>query len=92
VTCLSYSLCISPAFHKEIRRLTRKNPHLQNILKKKITEILENLTRYKPLRNDLVGYYRVHIMTSFVLIFTVDQEERTVSLVYFSHHDEAYQL
>jgi YafQ family addiction module toxin component len=89
VTCLSYSLSISPACQKEIRRLTRKNPHLQNILKKKI---LENPTRYKPLRNDLAGYYRVHIMTSFVLIFTVDQEERTVSLIHFSHHDEAYQL
>jgi hypothetical protein len=30
------------------------------------------------------------IMIGFVLIFTVDTEERTVSPVHFSHHDDAY--
>jgi YafQ family addiction module toxin component len=88
---VSYSLYISPACQKDIKRLTRKDHHLQVILEKKIKGILENPTRYKPLRNDLAGHYRVHIMTSFVLIFTVDLEEKAVSLVHFSHHDDAYQ-
>ncbi len=87
---VTYSLFISPECRKDIRKLTRKNLHLQNILEKKIKDILDNPTRFKPLRNELAGYYRVHIMTSFVLIFTVDTEERTVSLVHFSHHDDAY--
>jgi len=87
---MTYSLFISPECRKEIRKLTRKNLHLQSILEKKIKEILDNPTRFKPLRNELAGYYRVHIMTSFVLIFTVDTEERTVSFVNFSHHDDAY--
>lgn len=87
---MTYSLFISPECKKDIRKLTKKNLHLQNILEKKIKEILDNPTRFKPLRNELAGYYRVHIMTSFVLIFTVDTEERTVSLVHFSHHDDAY--
>ncbi len=88
---VNYALCIDPSCQKAIKRLTKKDPLLQNILEKKITEILENPTRYKPLRNDLAGYYRVHIMTSFVLIFTVDPKEKIVSLVHFSHHDDAYQ-
>ncbi|MDK2825471.1 MAG: hypothetical protein PWQ63_1564 [Methanolobus sp.] len=87
---VSYSLFISPECKKDIKKLTRKNPLLQNILEKKIKEILDNPTRFKPLRNELAGYYRVHIMTSFVLIFIVDTEERKVSLIHFSHHDDAY--
>jgi len=87
---VSYSLYILPECQKDIKRLTKKNPHLQNVLEKKISEILENPTRFKPLRNELAGYYRVHIMTSFVLIFAVDMKQRTVSLVHFSHHDDAY--
>lgn len=88
---VSYALCIDPPCQKAIKRLTKKDPLLQDILEKKITEILENPTRYKPLRNDLASYYRVHVMTSFVLIFTVDPKENIVSLVHFSHHDDAYQ-
>ncbi|WP_263854017.1 type II toxin-antitoxin system RelE family toxin [Methanohalophilus profundi] len=42
------------------------------------------------MRNDLTGYYRVHVMSSFVLIFGVDTVEETVTLVRFSHHDDAY--
>lgn len=87
---MSYSLFISSDCQKEIKKLAKKNIQLQNILEKKIQEILENPTRFKPLRNELADHYRVHIMTSFVLIFTVDSEERTVSLVHFSHHDDAY--
>jgi YafQ family addiction module toxin component len=92
VIVVVYSLQISAACQKKIKRLTRKNSHLQNVLSKKITEIFENPTRYKPLCNELAGYYRVHIMTSFILIFAVDMEERTVTLVHFLHHDDAYQI
>ena len=87
---MDYSLYISSSCQKDIKKLTRKNPQLQGILEKKIIEILENPTRYKPLRNELSGYYRVHVMSSFVLIYTVDQKEGTVSLMHFSHHDGAY--
>lgn len=87
---VSFSLYILPECQKDIRKLTKKNPHLQTVLEKKICEILENPTRFKPLRNELAGYYRVHIMTSFVLIFAVNVEDKTVSLVHFSHHDDAY--
>ncbi|AFV22926.1 hypothetical protein Mpsy_0717 [Methanolobus psychrophilus R15] len=87
---MSYSLFISSECQKEIKKLARKNLQLQTVLEKKIKDILENPTRFKPLRNELSGHYRVHIMTSFVLIFTVDVEEKTVFLVHFSHHDDAY--
>jgi YafQ family addiction module toxin component len=87
---VGYSLYISPACQKDIKKLTKKDHQLEIILEKKITEILDNPTRYKPLRNDLAGYYRVHVMSSFVLIFGVDIVEETVTLVQFSHHDDAY--
>lgn len=34
----------------------------------KIDEILENPERFKPLRHDLKGFHRAHIMKSFSLI------------------------
>jgi YafQ family addiction module toxin component len=92
VIVVVYSLKISATCQKEIKRLTIKNSHLQSIVTKKIAEILEHPTRYKPLRNELAGYYRVHIMTSFVLVFAVDIEERTVTLVHFAHHNGAYEI
>jgi YafQ family addiction module toxin component len=56
----------------------------------KAKEILENPTRYKPLRHDLRGLRRVHLEKSFVLVFEVDEEIRAVTLVDLQHHDDIY--
>jgi mRNA-degrading endonuclease RelE of RelBE toxin-antitoxin system len=53
-------------------------------------EILENPEHYKPLRHDLAGERRVHILKSFVLKFEIDEENKTVTFLFFGHHDEAY--
>ncbi|MFH1641355.1 MAG: type II toxin-antitoxin system RelE/ParE family toxin [Nanoarchaeota archaeon] len=85
-----YTLEIKPACKKIINKFCRKNSVLRNAIEKKVAEILANPHHYKPLRYDLSGERRVHIMKSFVLKFEIDTANRAVTLIEFGHHDDAY--
>ena len=87
---MSYQFEIKPSCEERIQKLCRRNPLLQKVLEKKMQEILENPQHYKPLRHDLAGERRVHILKSFVLKFEIDESKNTVTFLYFGHHDEAY--
>ena len=56
----------------------------------KMSEIVENPQHYKPLKYDLAGQRRVHIMKSFVLKFEINEATKSVIFLFFGHHDEAY--
>lgn len=87
---MAYSIEIHPKCRDEMERLCKKNPLLENALRKKLDEIIENPHHYKPLRYGLSGERRVHIMKSFVLRFEINEARRAVRLIFFGHHDEAY--
>jgi YafQ family addiction module toxin component len=87
---MPYDLFLLPSCKKEIDKVCKNNAPLKSSLSKKIQEICENPFHYKPLRNDFHGMRRVHIMKSFILIFSIDENEKSVTLVSFSHHDTAY--
>jgi YafQ family addiction module toxin component len=75
---------------KDILKASKKNPIIKKILIKKIHEICNKPLHYKPLCNDLVGERRVHILSSFVLKFIIDQNKKTITFIAFQHHDKAY--
>lgn len=85
-----YNIEIKPSCQRDIDKLCKKNPVLRESLKKKMNEIVENPQHYKPLKYDLAGERRVHIMKSFVLKFEIDEAIKTVTFIFFGHHDEAY--
>ncbi len=85
-----YNLEINPSCKRDIEKLSKKNSVLKEALTKKMQEILENPQHYKPLRYDLAGERRAHIMKSFVLKFEVNEATKTVTFLFFGHHDEAY--
>ena len=85
-----YNLEIKPSCQRDIEKLCKKNPVLRKALENKMNEILENPQHYKPLKYDLAGEKRVHIMKSFVLKFEIDENTKTVIFIFFGHHDEAY--
>ena len=87
---MSYQIEINPSCLNEIRKLCKKNPALENRLKGKMEEIVENPYHYKLLRYDLAGERRVHIMKNFILKFEIDETEKKVIFLFFGHHDEAY--
>lgn len=85
-----YNIEIKPSCQRDIEKLCKKNPVLRKALENKMNEILENPQHYKPLKYDLVGEKRVHIMKSFVLKFKVDELNKIVTFIFFGHHDEAF--
>ncbi|MBI4016382.1 MAG: type II toxin-antitoxin system RelE/ParE family toxin [Candidatus Aenigmarchaeota archaeon] len=87
---MSYSLEVKLSCQESITKLCKKNPVLQEALCRKIQQIILNPDHYKPLKYELAGERRVHILKSFVLKFEVDETNKTVTLMTFSHHDDAY--
>ncbi len=87
-----YKTTFKEGFLEDTRKI--KDKKSQENLKKKIEEIatiLEfNPNHFKPLKKPLQGYSRVHVNDSFVLIFRVYSDDKTVDFVRYAHHDEAY--
>ena len=87
---MTYIMEIHPDCEDEIHKACKKNPVLQKALFNKMKEVVEYPQHYKPLRHDLAGERRVHIMKSFVLKFVIDESRQVVQFISFGHHDEAY--
>ncbi|MGA1821347.1 MAG: type II toxin-antitoxin system RelE family toxin [Thermoplasmatota archaeon] len=86
-----YDLHIKPTADRIFRKLARNNRKQLIIINEKIGEIRENPHHeYKHLRKPLENFYRVHIDSSFVLIFSIDHAEEKVTVFYFGHHDDVY--
>ncbi|MBI4162181.1 MAG: type II toxin-antitoxin system mRNA interferase toxin, RelE/StbE family [Candidatus Aenigmarchaeota archaeon] len=83
-----YSLEISETCEKDIKRLIKNNMPLKDALGKAINKILLSPEHFKPLKAPLQNMRRVHVLSSFVLIYEIKGE--TVRLLRFAHHDEAY--
>lgn len=81
---------IKPSCRDSIRKLCSKSPVLEKAIRNKVESILENPLHFKPLRYGLAGERRAHIMKSFVLKYEVNEKTKTVTFLFFGHHDEAY--
>ena len=84
---MSYSLKVSEQLDKIFSKLAKKNKKQLEIIHKKIQQILENPYHFKPLRGDMHGARRVHIDTSFVLTYEIDEVNQIVQLLDYDHHD-----
>jgi mRNA-degrading endonuclease RelE of RelBE toxin-antitoxin system len=87
---MGYILKYTKSCKVSIIKSCKKNPVLRKAIDSKIREVLDDPMRFKPLRNILKGYRRIHILKSFVLKFTVDEENMIITLISFTHHDRAY--
>jgi YafQ family addiction module toxin component len=85
-----YKLLITDKLLKELTKLSKKDKVLYETVFKKADEICINPNHYKNLNSPLNKYKRVHVSTNFVLCFSVNEEEKTVTIVKLAHHDEAY--
>ena len=82
-----YQIEFSDEFDRSMRKLKKKDKVLFEQIQKKLLEIVENPDHFKPLRNVLAGYRRIHF-GSFVLIYALDGE--IVRIISVDHHDRAY--
>ena len=86
-----YDLDIKPTADQIFKKMARKNKAQLMKVYRKIQEIQENPHhRYKHLRKPLDDFYRVHIDSSFVLIFDINHSGRIIEIYYFTHHDDVY--
>ncbi|MDK2791105.1 MAG: hypothetical protein PWP15_1625 [Methanothermococcus sp.] len=85
-----YDIEIMPSLDRILTKLSKKDGKKVEIILKKISEINKNPHHYKNLRTPMEDFKRVHIDKSFVLIFTVDDNEKRVIFVDVAHHDEIY--
>ncbi|MBI4168021.1 MAG: type II toxin-antitoxin system mRNA interferase toxin, RelE/StbE family [Candidatus Aenigmarchaeota archaeon] len=72
------------------RKLSRKNPKQLEIISKKVEDILHDPYRFKPLSGIMKGFRRAHIDKSYVLTYSIDEENKTVILEDYEHHDKIY--
>ncbi len=85
-----YSLKVDEELLKKLEKLSKKNKKQAEIIAKKAEEIVKDPHRYKNLRAPLNTWKRVHIDKHFVLTFSVDESNKTVTLEDYDHHDNIY--
>ena len=77
---------------KTLNKIFKKDNVMCSAVMNKIEEILtcEDVNHYKNLRKPLQDFKRVHIKSSFVLIFKYISSEDKVVFYKFKHHDDIY--
>jgi YafQ family addiction module toxin component len=84
---MEYRIEFSDEFERSMRKLKNKDRAMFERIQKKLIQIAQNPGHYKPLRNVLAGYRRIHF-GSFVLIYKF--EGNVVRVISLDHHDRAY--
>jgi len=87
---MEYDVVVSEIADKKFMKLAKKNPKQMSIIGKKIQQIIRNPYHFKPLRGDLHGARRVHIDSSFVLIYEIDEDNKAIKILDYDHHDMIY--
>ena len=78
-----YDILFSPTFLKIVKNIKKKNKQQYEMIVNKAQEICINPNRYKNLKYPLNNLKRIHIDEHFVLLFSVDEASKTVTLVMF---------
>jgi len=85
-----YSIKSRKHIDKIFSKLAKKNPKKLKIIQNKLEKIVKNPYTFKPLKKPLQGKRRVHIDKSFVLIYSIDEEDKEIILEDYDHHDNIY--
>jgi len=75
---------------KIFRKLEKKDKQQLLALRNKIAEILVDPHRFKPLHVPMQGLRRIHVLKSFVLTYSIDENTHTVWIEDYDHHDNVY--
>ena len=84
-----YTIENSKKIDRILKKLSKKNRAELEAIAKKVSELVEDPHRFKPLSNVMAGIYRIHF-GNFVLIFSIDEKRKIVVLEDYEHHDKVY--
>ncbi len=83
-----HTLAVGPEVEQILKALKKKNPDLFREVEAGVNKLLRSPESGKPLRNILRNCRRIHIASSFVLLYEI--KEMTIILLDFDHHDKIY--
>jgi YafQ family addiction module toxin component len=86
-----YVLELREHVDKTFKKLCKRDPKAMEAIAKKLEEILEDPHRFKPMHFPLAGMRRAHL-GSFVTLFSIDEQRKTVVLEDYEHHDKVYRM
>jgi mRNA-degrading endonuclease RelE of RelBE toxin-antitoxin system len=86
---MPYTIQLDTALETTLDKLKKKDNSIYHRVIRKIIEISKNSELGKPLRNVLKGKRRIHV-GSFVLFYSIDKKNETVTFLEFEHHDKVY--
>ena len=86
---MSYSIQLEIRLEKKLVKLGSKDKRIYERVIHKMLELSENPYSGKPLRKVLKGKWRVHV-GPFVLIYQINEADKSIVFLEFEHHDEAY--
>ena len=84
-----YEIKIRKSVERVLQKLSKKDKISSLHISKKIKDIKENPYRFKPLRKPLQNFWRIHI-GNYVLIYSIDEKNKTVIIERYKHHKEVY--
>ncbi|MCK9580306.1 MAG: type II toxin-antitoxin system RelE/ParE family toxin [Methanoregula sp.] len=84
-----YTIDPEPKVEAIFRKMWKKDSARFGQIEKKLLELSENPETGKPLKQPLKGFWRLHI-GHYVLIYKIDKKNQKITLVDYTHHDEAY--
>jgi len=89
---MAYSLEVREHLDRLFRKLAKKDPVAHEAVERKTLKILEAPYAFKPLHSPMQWKRHVHIMGSFVLVYSVDEARKTVVLEDYGHHDKIFRM
>jgi mRNA-degrading endonuclease RelE of RelBE toxin-antitoxin system len=85
-----YFVEIKIHLEKIFKKLKKHDLTQFNALRKKLKEIQLNPFAFKPLHAPMQNKRRVHIMKSFVLIYSINEKEKKIIIEDYCHYDLVY--
>jgi addiction module RelE/StbE family toxin len=85
-----YKLVIIPVVDRVFKKLAKKDKNQLIAVGKKINRLQKNPFIGEPLHFPLQNLRSVHIFKSFVLIYDIQEKEKTITVRDYDHHDNIY--
>ena len=89
---MKYELLYTSTFKKQIERFKKKDKALMIELMKKVGKLRDLPYSGKPLKYRLSYHRSLRVKGKYRLIYIVDENESTVTLVAFGHRGEIYEI
>ena len=85
-----YKLIVLPVVDRVFKKLAKKDKEQLLAVNKKILQLQENPFIGKPLHFPLQNKRRVHVFKSFVLVYDIQEAEKTITIRDYDHHDNIF--